>query len=87
MQEKIRDEGRYQMVLDHQEHAVLFFNSNKERLDALKRWFPCEYEKMEKLYPMFFAYPDEYPPLVIDIVNQHMQQMLPPGAFSELSFK
>lgn len=79
-------DGRYQMMLEHQNNVVLHFHSNMERVAALQRWFPVEYRKMQKYHMWFLEEPDNYPENVVTSINHYMRQLLPPGAFNELKF-
>ena len=86
MKKKVEREGIARRNQAHENKAFIYFNSNKERLDALKSWYPLAYQKLKKDYPCFCESPDDYPPIVISSVNRKLQQLVPIGSYRELEF-
>lgn len=69
---------------DRRGRAFMFFWTNEEKINALRRWYPQVYRLLLKNYPHIVAAPDDYPPVAINAVNSMLAFHIPVGDYDEL---
>lgn len=56
--------------LDSKRGRGIFFNTNTDKVQKIKEWYPKAYRVLENFFPIFVERPDEMPSCVVGSANR-----------------